>query len=103
MELTPRSIRIPSGAIGYLYIMAFDEGSELSILLFPNFRTSVVEVSGSNYIPLSYTPKNGFLEITFQVNQPIKRVFLHPDAYRTCKPVGDFDSVVVGVKANSSN
>jgi hypothetical protein len=40
----------------YSYIMAFDEGYELSILLFPNFRTSVVEVSGSNYIPLSYSP-----------------------------------------------
>jgi hypothetical protein len=33
----------------YSYIMAFDIGYELSILLFPNFRTSVVEVSDSNY------------------------------------------------------
>ena len=82
--------------------MAFDEGYELSILLFPNFRTSVVEVSGSNYIPLSYSPQNGFLAITIQVNQPMKRVILHPDAYNTCKPVGDFVFVVAGVQANGS-
>jgi hypothetical protein len=62
----------------YSYIMAFDEGYELSILLFPNFRTSVVEVSGSNYIPLPYSPRNGFLAIAFQVNQPMKIVILHP-------------------------
>jgi hypothetical protein len=86
----------------YSYIMAFDEGYELSILLFPNFRSSVVEVSGSNYIPLSYSPRNGFLAITFQVSQPMKRAILHPDAYQTCKPVGDFDFVVVGVKADGS-
>jgi hypothetical protein len=49
-----------------------------------------------------YSPQNGFLAITFQVNQPMKRVILHPDAYKTCKPVGDFDFVVVGVKANGS-
>jgi hypothetical protein len=86
----------------YSYIMTFDEGYELSILLFPNFRTSVVEVSGSNYISLSYSPQNGFLAITFQVNLPMKRVIRHPDAYLTCKPVGDFDFVVVGVKTNGS-
>ncbi len=68
----------------YSYIMAFDEGYELSILLFPNFRTSVVEVSGSNYIPLSYSPLNGFLAIAFEVHQSMRRVILHPDAYKTC-------------------
>ncbi len=30
----------------------------------------------------------------------MKRVILHPDAYKTCEPVGDFDFVVVGVKAD---
>jgi hypothetical protein len=84
----------------YSYIMAFDAGYELSILLFPNFRTSVVEVSGSNYIPLSYSPLHGFLAITFSDNQPMRRVILHPEAYKTCIPVGDFDFVVVGVKAS---
>jgi hypothetical protein len=84
----------------YSYIMAFDVGYLLSVLLFPNFRTSVVEVSGSNYIPLSYNSRNGFLAITFEVNQPMKRVILHTDAYKTCKPVGDFDFVVVGVKVD---
>jgi hypothetical protein len=83
----------------YSYIMAFDAGYELSIILFPNFRTSVVEVSGSNYIPLSYSPLRGFLAITFEDNQPMRRVILHPDAYKTCIPVGDLDFVVVGVKA----
>jgi hypothetical protein len=76
----------------YSYIIAFAKGFELSILLFPNFRTSVVEVSGSNYIPLSYSPQNGFLAIIFEVNQPMRRVILHPNAYKTCKPVGDFES-----------
>jgi hypothetical protein len=69
--------------------MAFDAGYELPIILFPNFRTSVVEVSGSNYIPLSYSSLNGFLAITSQVNQPMRSVILHPDAFKTCKPVGD--------------
>ena len=64
--------------------MAFDAGYELSILPFPNFRTSVVEVSGSNYIPLSYSPLHGFLAITFSDNQPMRRVILHPEAYKTC-------------------
>jgi hypothetical protein len=84
----------------YSNIVAFDVRYKLFIILFPNFRTSVVEVSGSKYIPLSYSPLNGFLAITFEVNQPMKRVILHPDAYQTCKPVGDFDFVVVGVKAD---
>ena len=84
----------------YSYMMAFDEGYELSILLFPNFRTSVVEVSSSNYTPLSYSSLNGFLAITVEVNQPMRRVILHPVAYKTCKPVGDFDFIVVGVKAD---
>jgi hypothetical protein len=61
----------------------------------------VVETSGSNYIPaLSYSSQNGFLAITFDVHQPMKRVILHSDAYKTCKPVGDFDFVMVGVKAD---
>jgi hypothetical protein len=85
----------------YSYIMPFDTGYELSIILFPNFRTSVVEVSGSNYIPLSYSPLRGFLAITFEDDQPMRRVILHPDAYKTCIPVGAFDFVVVGVKATS--
>jgi hypothetical protein len=86
----------------YSYIMAFDVvgGYDLTIIMFPNFRTSVVEVSGSNYIPLSYSSQNGFLAITFEANQPMKRVILHPDAYQTCEPVGDFDFIVVGVKAD---
>jgi hypothetical protein len=68
-------------------------------MLFPNFRTSVVQVGGINYIPLSYNLQKGFLAITFEANQPFKRVILASNSYQVCKPVGDFDFVVVGVKA----
>jgi hypothetical protein len=82
-------------------IITFDAEYELSFILFPIFRTSMVDGSGSNYhIPLSYSSLNGFLASTFQVNHPMKRVILHSDAYKTCKPVGDFNFVVVGVKAD---
>ena len=82
------------------YIIAFDAGYRLTVLLFPNFRTSVVEVCGTNYIPLSYNSEQGFLAITFEPNQPMKRVILPSDSYKDCKPVGEFNFVVVGVKAN---
>jgi hypothetical protein len=83
----------------FSYLLAFDPGYRLSVLLFPNFRTSVVEVCGANYIPLSYNSQKGFLAITFEQNQPMKRVILPFDSYKFCKPVGDFDFVVVGVRA----
>ena len=86
----------------FSYIMPFDAGYRLSVLLFPNFRTSVVEVCGTNYIPLSYSSEKGFLAITFERNQPMKRVILPSDCYKVCKPVGDFDFIVVGVKVNGT-
>jgi hypothetical protein len=86
----------------FSYIIAFDVGYKLTVLVFPNFRTSVVEVLGTNYIPLSYSSEKGFLALTFEPNQPIRRVILPPDSYKECKPVGDFNFVVVGVKANGT-
>jgi hypothetical protein len=82
----------------YSYLIAFDPGYTLTIRLFPKFRTSVVEYAGSRYIPLSYNTKNGFMAITFEENQPMKRAMIDPLAYKTCLPVGEFDFVVVGVK-----
>jgi hypothetical protein len=55
----------------YSDIIAFDAGYELSIMLSPNFRISVVEVSGSNYIPLSCSSLNGYLAITHEKSHPL--------------------------------
>jgi hypothetical protein len=61
----------------------------------------MVEVSGSKYIPLSYSPLYGFLAIIFRPNQLMRRVIPHPDAYKTCIPLANFDFVVFGVKATA--
>jgi len=74
----------------FSYIIAFDAGYRLTVQVFPNFRTSVVEVCGTNYIPLSYNSEKGFLALTFEPNQPMKRVILPPDSHNHCKPVVDF-------------
>jgi len=41
----------------------------------------------SNYIPLSCNSQKGFLTITFEPSQPMKRVILPSDSYKVCKPV----------------
>jgi hypothetical protein len=54
----------------YSYIIPSHEVYELSIILFLNFQTSVAEVSGSNYIPLSYSPLDSFLAIPLKLINP---------------------------------
>jgi hypothetical protein len=83
----------------FSYLLAFDAGCRLSVLLFPNFRTSVVEVCGANCIPLSHNSQKGFLAIAFERNQPMKRVILPFDSCKVCKPAGEFDFIAVGVRA----
>jgi hypothetical protein len=84
----------------YSYLMALDKGYHLTIQLFPKFPTSVVEVAGSKYIPLAYDTKNGFMAITFEDNEPMKRAILDLSTYKTCNPVGEFDFVVMGANSD---